>query len=472
MMAFAKRAWRAFLAPSLTRRLLAAQMLLLIALWTLAAGFVVLEQGSDQGELRIDQLYDVLLYGAGALDGAPTRQAELLRLADAAMRQIGGRPDTSDLGVYTVVRAHERVMYATPGAPRGLRGSPDGAVTRHQVGGRAWWVRSVADGATGIEVTRMQLAGSWDVFMSLNTGGYYLLPLLISLPFLAPVAWLSIRLALRPWRRAADDIAARGPHDLRPIQPLPHREAAALVDNVNALLKRVADSTERERHFIADAAHELRTPLAALRVNVEALQRQHGTAGRGALLDGIVNATARATRLVGQLLMLMRSDAQATDAPRVLAFDALVQDRLAALSVLADARRVELALELPPAPPDANSRAPALDLPGREAALVSLVDNLVDNALKYSPAHGTVTVSLRRDAEWIVFCVGDQGPGVPEPLRERVFERFYRAPDQTQQGSGLGLAICRAVAAAHGGAIVLGEAAGGGCLVTVRLPPA
>jgi two-component system sensor histidine kinase QseC len=179
-------------------------------------------------------------------------------------------------------------------------------------------------------------------------------------------------------------------------------------------------------------------------------------------LAGIVRASERATRLVGQLLLLMRSDAAGAEATRPIVLDVLVQDRLAALARLADVRGVELAL-------DAEG---GLIVRGQEGALVSLVDNVIDNAIKYSPPGGTVNVTLTRAGVMVQLCVGDSGPGVPEALRERVFERFFRAPDQLQQGSGLGLAIARAVVDAHGGDIAIRAAPDGGCLICARLPAA
>jgi two-component system sensor histidine kinase QseC len=365
-----------------------------------------------------------------ALDGQPERQRQSLALADRAMRQIGGQDGPAALGVLTVVRVHGRIVYTTPGALPDLAGARDGAVEYRTAAGKQWAVRTVRDRAAGVEITRMKLGNDTDLFLSLNARGYYVLPLLVSLPFLVLPAWWSIRMAV--------------------------------IDSVNALLRRVEDSAARERRFIADAAHELRTPLAALRVNVEALQQQGAAAAQDELLAGIVRASGRATRLVGQLLLLMRSDAAGAEAARPIALDALVQDRLAALARLADVRGVELALEA----------EAGLTVQGQEGALVSLVDNVVDNAIKYSPPGGTVSVPLARADGMVQFSVSDSGPGVPEALRERVFERFFRAPDQVQQGSGLGLAIARAVADRHGGDIAIRAAPAGGCLVCARLPAA
>ncbi|WP_395408652.1 sensor histidine kinase [Pseudoduganella sp. UC29_106] len=234
-----------------------------------------------------------------------------------------------------------------------------------------------------------------------------------------------------------------------------------MLKTINALLLRVSESAERERAFIADAAHELRTPLAAMRVNVEALQRQAADPRQQQLLDGIISSATRATRLVSQLLRLMRSDATAGEMEEALSFDGLVQERMAALSGIADARGVELEL----------SGDSGLTVAGHKESLVSLVDNLLDNAIKYSRDQGAVHVDLRREGSGAVLRIADQGPGIAPELRERVFDRFFRDPRQTQSGSGLGLAIARAVAVQYGGEIVLDSVDGGaGLLVAVRLP--
>jgi len=223
----------------------------------------------------------------------------------------------------------------------------------------------------------------------------------------------------------------------------------------------VRDSTSRERSLIADAAHELRTPLAAMRVNVEALKEQSTDERQRELMGNLLRSNDRAARLVGQLLQLMRSDAVSDSAlPIMLSLDGLVQDRLAMIESLASARGIELELEC-------EDRVPVL---GERESLVSMIDNLINNAIKYSPPGGTVAVHVSRDGTHAVLTVADQGPGVPAALRERVFDRFFRNPDQSQSGSGLGLAIVKSVVDRHGGEVRLGATASGGLLATVRLP--
>jgi two-component system sensor histidine kinase QseC len=181
-------------------------------------------------------------------------------------------------------------------------------------------------------------------------------------------------------------------------------------------------------------------------------------------MGNLLRSNDRAARLVGQLLQLMRSDAvSGNNLPVMLSLDALVQDRLAMIEGLASARQVELELVCD----DAQGPVPVL---GERESLASMVDNLINNAIKYSPEGTTVTVHVARDGDHAVLSVSDRGPGIPPPLRERVFDRFFRNPEQTQSGSGLGLAIVKSVVDRHGGEVTLGDAAGGGLLATVRLP--
>jgi len=297
--------------------------------------------------------------------------------------------------------------------------------------------------------------------MTLTLKGFLVVPLVISLPLLILPAWLSVRLALRPWRALSDELESRGSRDLHPLAfRAKHRELRPLVGNLNALFERLRASANRERNFVADAAHELRTPLAAMRVNVEALHGYAVTHSQAQLLDGILRSNGRVTRLVGQLLALTRNES-VTDTPIILSLDEVVRDRLAFLAELARARQVELEL---------RAAADVRIMAGIES-LMSLIDNLVENAIKYSPAEAVVTVTVECCDGRAALTVSDEGPGIPPERLARVFDRFYRAPDQVQTGSGLGLAIVKSAVERNGGTISLGPtSAGHGLTVTVQLP--
>lgn len=290
-----------------------------------------------------------------------------------------------------------------------------------------------------------------------------IVPIVISGMLLVIPAWLAVHVALRPWRKVNEEISARGPGNLTPLSVQPkQQELRPLVRSVNDLLQRVREGAQRERQFVADAAHELRTPLAAMRVNVEALQHRLTDARSSELLAGIVHSNDRAARFVGQLLQLMRTDAVDAASPCLpVDLDALVNDCLATLSALARQRGIELQLDV--------------DRPvkvcGDPASLASMIDNLVENAIKYSPAQSCVVVRVGSTDDHAVLTVTDQGPGITPALQLRVFDRFYRCPGQTQTGSGLGLAIVKAAVEKHQGGVSLAAGPSGqGLQVTVTLP--
>ena len=454
------RFWAMLRRPTLVRRLMIAQMLMLSVLWSLAVAYVLLEGTGENSNVGRGVLRAIISVADNLAD-QPARQQQSLGLLDAALREEFDDGEVPELAPRILVWRDGQLIYKSADAPSGIRSAGPEQMEVVYVKVQAWRSRSLTEGAT--RVTVLEAGGAWQFFITINSRGYYLLPLLISLPFLLLPAWLSIRLAMRPWRKVAQEVAARGPQDLRPLafKP-PHGELAALVDNINALLQRVDTSAARERSFIADATHELRTPLAAMRVNVEALQGQTHDPRQQELLDGILNSGNRAARLVGQLLQLTRNEVQAEGGERLpQVLDLLLQDRLAALSGLAQAGDIELELQA----------SVSLRVPGQRESLVSLIDNLVENAIKYSPRGSSVTVSLHAERKQAVLHVADQGPGIAPELYERVFDRFFRAPQQGQPGSGLGLSIVASVVRQHGGSIQLHRGNGGvGLLVEVRLP--
>nr|WP_233101354.1 hybrid sensor histidine kinase/response regulator [Enterobacter asburiae] len=312
-----------------------------------------------------------------------------------------------------------------------------------------------------VEVTLFTPASGWNFFIYLNSRGYYILPLLVCFPFLLFPAWLSIRIAMRPWNKVVNEITLRTPDDLSPLKAVPgHRELRQMVDAINDFLARVRESAERERVFIADAAHELRTPLAAMRINVEALQSWVISESQQELLAGVIRSNSRAARLVNQLLLMMHSEARIDTEMETVPLTTLIQERMAELEPLASARRIELEF----------FAEDDIWIPGVRERLVSLIDNLIENAVKYSPEGGRIQVDVCTSDGFARLRVSDAGPGIPVELRERVFDRFFRDPNQVQSGSGLGLAIVKAVAQQHNSSVNLSTSAEGGLMVTVDFP--
>lgn len=290
-----------------------------------------------------------------------------------------------------------------------------------------------------------------------------LMPLLLALPLLGLLIWGSISGALRPLARLGDDVAARRADDLSPLPPggVP-QEAAPLVANLNTLFARVGAVLEDERRFTADAAHELRTPLAALKAQAQVARAASDGTQRNRALDNVIAGCDRAARLVEQLLTLARlSQGPAPDLMQQADLRDLAREAVAALAPGAIAKRVDLGLEAP---------LPAV-IHGHPGLLDILLRNVVDNAVRYSRAGGAVSVGVCAKDGWRTVTVIDQGPGIAPQEREQVGRRFYRILGSVESGSGLGLSIAKRIAEIHGASLSLETPEGGaGLCVRVAFP--
>jgi len=291
------------------------------------------------------------------------------------------------------------------------------------------------------------------------------LPMALMAPLLMlAVGWIITR-SLAPVERIRRDVAQRADDDLSALseQGLP-LEVRPLVQELNLLFHRVGRAFEAQKDFVADAAHELRSPLTALKLQAEGLRRATDPASREAAIARLQGGIERAIHLVGQLLVLARQEsgeaANSAPAGRVDLEQVMAQCVTAALPQ-AQARGIDLGV----------AQADAASVPGEAAALRILLGNLIDNAIKYAPVGGRVDVSLLRpdDDAGTLLCVEDNGPGIPEAERERAFDRFYRLADGKAEGSGLGLAIVRTIADRQGASVRLDRSERlGGLRATVR----
>ena len=291
------------------------------------------------------------------------------------------------------------------------------------------------------------------------------LPLLLIAPFMAAAAWWLTALALRPLQRVAADVRRRDEQSLEPLPAagLPD-EVAPLVTALNALLQRLGQSLDTQRAFVADAAHELRSPLTALKLQLQLLKRAGSEAERSAAIDALAAGIERAARLVEQLLTLARTE-PGTPAAALQRLDLseLVREAVADTVPLALVRGTafELLADLP------------VWVEGERAALSAMVRNLADNAVRYSPPGSRVELTVTAAADGAALLqVDDAGPGIPPAERERVFDRFYRRGQSDEAGTGLGLAIVRGVAQRHGATVTLGDSPLGGLRVSLKFPPA
>jgi len=291
-----------------------------------------------------------------------------------------------------------------------------------------------------------------------------LAPVLLMLPLLAALIWRIVGQALAPLNRLAQEVASRTPAALEPIpEGDAPEEAVPLVRALDDLLGRLGDALAAQRAFVADAAHELRTPLAALELQVQLVDRAPDEAGRAAALADLRAGLGRMTHVVQQLLTLARAepDAGAVRAGEPVSLSDLVAQAIADHSLLAEAKRIDLGA--------ARAAEDAVVL-GDPASLRTLLANLVDNAIRYSPEGGRIDVDAGVLAGRPYLEVSDHGLGIPEAERERVFDRFYRRGGGSYTGSGLGLAIVRAIAERHAASVALGDTPGGGLTVRVDFP--
>ncbi|MDL5037436.1 sensor histidine kinase [Comamonas resistens] len=300
-----------------------------------------------------------------------------------------------------------------------------------------------------------------------------MLPQFVILPLAALLVWLALARGIKPLHRLEERIRARKPEDLSPINhkdvPL---EVVPLVDSVNDLLGRLDDSIATQKRFLADAAHQLKTPLAGLRMQADLAQREGtNTEELKRSLAQIGRSSMRATHTVNQLLALARAES-AVPAMHGCNLVHIVTDVVQDCLPRAMDKRIDLGYE------GASASTPGVWLNGNATLLAELVRNLVDNAINYTPSSsetpGMVTVRVQADhfGQVLLLQVEDSGPGVPQAERELIFQPFYRALGTEADGSGLGLPIVMEIARQHGAQVLLQDARPGqpspGALFTVR----
>ena len=282
------------------------------------------------------------------------------------------------------------------------------------------------------------------------------------IPVLAAVIWIGVGRALRPLQALSREVRARSATDLAALsrEGLPE-EVQPLVSSLNDLLDRLQRAIEAQGQFVADAAHELRTPLTAVQLQLQVFQRAESQPERDEALRRLTEGVRRSTHLVQQLLTLARQEPESTASQRQLVeLSALAEQVAGDFALLAREKAIDLKLDLQPA-----------TVPGDAEGLRVMLNNLVDNAIRYTPGGGHVRLSVRRGETGSTLQVEDTGPGIPEEQRARVFDRFYRAAGDEVEGSGLGLAIVKRVVDRHLGRIELDTGSGGiGLRVSVLLP--
>ena len=290
---------------------------------------------------------------------------------------------------------------------------------------------------------------------------FFLLPVLLLL-----VGW-QLTHSLKPLAVIGKELAAREADDLGPVGKkvsMP-AEVQPLVSEINSLLDRLRLTFEKQKNFIADAAHELRTPFAALKIQAKVILRARTDEERNHALDRLDHGINRAARLIDQMLQLAQQQAVHSESPDAMVFDPAESIKTAANDLALIAHEKNLHIEL--------GLAENLKIFGNEGSVRIMLKNLIDNAIKHAPVNGHVKISLGCEAMQVMICIEDNGSGIKPEHREKVFDRFVRVSDPHIQGSGLGLSIVKSVVEAHKGHISLGESANlGGLLVNVSFPAA
>jgi two-component system sensor histidine kinase QseC len=290
-----------------------------------------------------------------------------------------------------------------------------------------------------------------------------LLPSLLILPLLALLIWLAVGAGLRPLQRLKQEVKQRAADRLEPVgmAGVPD-EVIPLAQALNELFARLQHAFDGERRFTADAAHELRTPLAALKTQAQVALRASDESERRTALENVLRGVDRAAHLLEQLLTLARVDPEAAATGHVVVdLHNLAAGALAELAPLAHAGHIDLALE----------EGQPCHVQGNPAQLTVLLRNLLDNAVRYTPAGGSVSLALHDEGN-VILEIRDTGPGIPEEERSRALERFYRVPGSGVEGSGLGLSIVRRIAELHHASLELGDnESGPGLRVRVIFTP-
>jgi two-component system OmpR family sensor kinase len=382
---------------------------------------ILLQVGTIAGHIRVPEPTPA----SGNLE--PEAQAVIEELGDAADKDsLETLPD----GLHIVSRAHEAWRLL-------IRTRPDGS---RVLIGQPIHIRDT---------------------IARNSALHTVIPLVVLLPCLVVVVMIVVRRTFRPMAQLAARLDARQADDLQtlPLDGTPG-ELHPFIVSINRLLERVQTLIDQQRRFIADAAHELRTPITAMSLQAENLSQVELPPDSRSRLAALINGARRTAHLLDQLLALARYDiGRAPEAP-VTSLDACTMQVVADLLPRATERGIDLGFEIV---------EPVL-VRGEPAMLASVVHNLIDNALRHTPAGGRIDIGVYRDGEHVVLQIEDTGPGISPADHKRVFEPFVRGNQAAEGGTGLGLSIVKRIVERLKGSVVLENVPKSGLRAIVSLP--
>ncbi|AST34473.2 two-component sensor histidine kinase (plasmid) [Ralstonia solanacearum] len=443
--------------------------LVLMLLVQLAIAYLEISRSNSRqvvSDLRMSaQAYADLT--ALSMDDEPRREEFLRRLTD--IRLGLSQPDLLPGEFrYVLCDRDKRVVAALPGATTMPCGTAHGKVVEILLEGVPWRAYTVDSIDGTLTATVAQPMSAYDRAIRDLYREVALTIAFLAAVLMVMVGWAANQ-GLKPLRTLTGQVEARDTADLEPVRSVEHAELKPLVQALNGLFERVRRSIDADRRFFADAAHELRTPLAAIQAQAYVVSHSDSEDDRSTALREFDRGISRATQSLSKLLALARLDARRVEAQ-------LAQGALSDLAGCARSGVIQQASR-------AERRNVTLSYDGASQAWVpvshedaaTLVENLLDNAVRETPDGGEVHVVVQRfeigGRSMIELRIEDTGPGIPPEERERVFERFYRPRDSQSQGSGLGLAIVRRIVELGKGSVAIEDGRGGkGCAVVIRLP--
>ncbi len=419
---------------SLKKRLLALALATVAVVWLGAALFTYYDAREEFDEIldaHLAQTASLLIVQAShELDEIETEHASLLhKYSRRVAFQIweGGR----------VLRLH------SANAPAQALAQREHGFSDSVIDGVGWRVFSTWDDSG---TNLIQVAERIDVRDELARGiaGNLLKPLLFSLPLLALLLWVAVARGLRPLVRLTGEVALREPDNLAPLDAgaVP-REVMPLIERLNSLFARIDASIQKERRFTADAAHELRTPVAAIKAQAQVARAASAEAERNRALDNAILGCDRAAHLIEQLLTLARIDTLNDAIAESCQLRDIATEVIAAIAPSALAREVQLEL----------TEGDGVAVRGNAGLLRILLRNLIDNAVCHTSEGTSVRISVTREHGQVYLSVSDNGPGIAKEEIEKLAERFYRPLGTRASGSGLGLSIVKRIAEVHGASL-------------------
>lgn len=385
-------------------------------------------------------------------------------------------PDDSEIITLTWTAQGQLIFSSDPRTR--IPFTPTVGLSRPIVDGQEWFIYTAAS-AQGQGFAQAAQSQAARQEMAAESALQILVPLFVLSTLVGTILLWGLRRSMEPLHWAAHHIAQRSVNCLDPIdiQAVP-KEVSPLVQSMNDLLQRLAQAFSAQQRFLADAAHELRTPITALRLQLQLLERSQNDQQRHHATAQLSLGIERASRLIEQLLQVARTEPSAAPTPmHWVDLCALARDSVEILSTKAECLDIDLGIKGsedngPNTDSDSDSQPP-IWVQGNAALLTVMLNNLIDNALRYTSSGGIVDVAIRTineaphegegkgdDFSWAVLSVSDNGPGIAESEKLRVFDRFYRGEHAQKQardgtGSGLGLAIVKAIAEQHGAQVHL-----------------